>query len=243
MPTLYGPVAVTTPTPATDDGAAVAFSATSMSVYATLTGGSPVSGLYTVSVDGTPGQQVTSISPDPNTGAASWFILPDDGGTLFLEDPVTLRRWPVQPTFLAERIPTDIGYSAPPGGIPQADLDAATEAKLNSIIPTTLIDARGDLIVGTAADTPARLPAAGAENMILMTDPTGSLGVRWASASLFQAAAGANVWWMPIWDGVGAHPTRPVGLPASSFVKWRQPTAPLVGSSYSKPGDEWLATA
>lgn len=52
----------------------------------------------------------------------------------------------------------------------------------------------------------------------------------------------ANVYMQPIWDGVGAHPTRPVGLPLAYFSIWRQPTAPLVGATYSKDGDEWEVT-
>ena len=49
-------------------------------------------------------------------------------------------------------------------------------------IPETLIDAKGDLIVGTAADTAARL-AVGADGQVLTADSTQTAGVKWAAAA------------------------------------------------------------
>ena len=48
-------------------------------------------------------------------------------------------------------------------------------------IPETLIDAKGDVIVGTAADTAARL-GVGADGQVLTADSTQASGVKWAAA-------------------------------------------------------------
>lgn len=63
-----------------------------------------------------------------------------------------------------------------------------------------------------------------------------------AIASLSAAANFANVHMQPIWDGTGAHPLRPDGLPDNYFEIWRQPTAPLAGEGLALDGDEWEVT-
>jgi hypothetical protein len=50
-------------------------------------------------------------------------------------------------------------------------------------IPATIADAKGDLIVGTAADTVDRL-AVGADATILVADSAEATGLKWASAFL-----------------------------------------------------------
>jgi hypothetical protein len=49
-------------------------------------------------------------------------------------------------------------------------------------IQNAIVDAKGDLIAATAADTPARL-AVGTNGQILTADSTASTGLKWASAS------------------------------------------------------------
>ena len=49
-------------------------------------------------------------------------------------------------------------------------------------IPETLIDAKGDLIVGTAADTAARL-GVGSDGQVLTADSAEAGGVKWAAAA------------------------------------------------------------
>lgn len=49
-------------------------------------------------------------------------------------------------------------------------------------IQNTIIDAKGDLIVGTAADTPARLPI-GSNGYVLTADSAETAGVKWAAAA------------------------------------------------------------
>lgn len=49
-------------------------------------------------------------------------------------------------------------------------------------IPATIIDAKGDLIAGTAADTAARL-AVGTNGQVLTADSAEATGLKWASAA------------------------------------------------------------
>jgi hypothetical protein len=50
-------------------------------------------------------------------------------------------------------------------------------------IPATIVDAKGDLIVASAADTAARLAVGGTNGHVLTVDSTETLGVKWAAAA------------------------------------------------------------
>jgi hypothetical protein len=66
-------------------------------------------------------------------------------------------------------------------------------APSGSGIPATLLDAKGDLIVASAADTAARL-AVGTNGQVLTADSGETTGVKWATPSSgSSAAAGARV--------------------------------------------------
>jgi hypothetical protein len=54
----------------------------------------------------------------------------------------------------------------------------------NSLLPIakTIVDAKGDIIAATAADTVARL-AVGANDTVLTADSTAATGLKWAAAS------------------------------------------------------------
>tara|TARA_R100000808_G_C2147983_1_gene156014 strand:- start:8 stop:544 length:537 start_codon:yes stop_codon:yes gene_type:complete len=57
-----------------------------------------------------------------------------------------------------------------------------TVALTTTVIPTSLIDAKGDLIAGTADDTAGRL-AVGTNNYVLTADSGESTGLKWAAAA------------------------------------------------------------
>lgn len=52
----------------------------------------------------------------------------------------------------------------------------------DTAIQPTILDAKGDLIVATAADTPARL-AVGSANQVLTVDSSTATGLKWAASS------------------------------------------------------------
>ncbi len=62
---------------------------------------------------------------------------------------------------------------------PVAISDVYTQTQVNAaFIPDSLIDAKGDIVTATGADTPARL-AVGADNTTLVADSTTSTGLKW----------------------------------------------------------------
>jgi hypothetical protein len=69
------------------------------------------------------------------------------------------------------------------------DTDWAT---LSDDIPKSIIDAKGDLIIGTAADTASRLAVGTANGQVLTVDSTTAEGVKWARKGVDGASAIAN---------------------------------------------------
>jgi hypothetical protein len=109
----------------------------------------------------------------------------------------------------------------------------------DTAIQPTILDAKGDLIVATAADTPARL-AVGSSNQTLLADSAQATGIKWGSSpqSLMTAtgdllyASSANT---PARLGIGSSGqalTVSGGVPA-----WTTLTSGFVGcSAYSDRG-------
>jgi len=69
-----------------------------------------------------------------------------------------------------------------PGPLPSTGATAAALAALEVLaILDTIVDARGDLIVATAADTVTRLPVGATDGWVLKVDSTQATGIRWAA--------------------------------------------------------------
>lgn len=79
---------------------------------------------------------------------------------------------------------------------------AALTAADTGAIPESIIDAKGDLVVGTAADTAARL-AVGTNGQVLTADSSEAGGVKWAAAGGDVSVAGNCRVFAPQTDGYG----------------------------------------
>lgn len=71
------------------------------------------------------------------------------------------------------------------------DADAET-------LPASIVDAKGDLIAGTAADTVDNLPV-GTNGQILTADSTQTTGLKWSPLD----PSTATTWWFPLVDSDG----------------------------------------
>jgi hypothetical protein len=65
-------------------------------------------------------------------------------------------------------------------------LGTSVDTTVATMVPKTIVDAKGDIIAATAADTVARL-AVGANDTVLTADSSAATGLKWATP-----AAGAN---------------------------------------------------
>jgi hypothetical protein len=84
---------------------------------------------------------------------------------------------------------TNFGWSTPDDSANVKDgasairsLGTAVDTTMATMVPKTVVDAKGDLIAATAADTVARL-AVGANNTVLTADSAETTGLKWASVS------------------------------------------------------------
>lgn len=73
--------------------------------------------------------------------------------------------------------PSGVGFNS---AMDTIDTLITARASVASTIQQSLIDAKGDLIVGSAADTATRL-AVGADNFVLTADTAAGPGVKWAA--------------------------------------------------------------
>jgi len=96
------------------------------------------------------------------------------------------------------------------------DLDFSWVAQDDSnAIQNTIVDAKGDLISATAADTPARL-AVGTDGQVLTADSTASTGIKWATPSAGSSFAGCSLYNSGNWT-ISAGTVTSLGFDAESF--------------------------
>jgi len=68
------------------------------------------------------------------------------------------------------------------GALAIRTLGNAIDTTMATMVPKTIIDAKGDIIAGTAADTASRL-AVGANDTVLTADSSTATGLKWAAAA------------------------------------------------------------
>lgn len=109
------------------------------------------------------------------------------------------------------------------------DTDAVST---NPSISSTVVDAKGDLIVGTADNSVARLAVGATNGQVLTVDSTQTFGVKWSSrASTLGrlATSGGTVQvGLPGWSWGGAKQSLTFALPANTlYFTWFYVTNPI----------------
>jgi len=79
------------------------------------------------------------------------------------------------------------------GALAIRTLGDAIDTTMGTMVAKTIVDAKGDLIAATAADTVARL-AVGTNGQTLVADSTTSTGLKWATPASGSTFVGASVY-------------------------------------------------
>jgi hypothetical protein len=78
-------------------------------------------------------------------------------------------------------------------GVDSSAVTSSLDYKVAQKVDKSLVDAKGDLIVASAADTVGRLPVGGTNGHVLTVDSAETLGVKWAAGATGpQGATGAT---------------------------------------------------
>ena len=64
-----------------------------------------------------------------------------------------------------------------------SSIDTTLKAQIDAQIPDTIIDAKGDLIVGTADNTPAKLSSSAVNGDVLQVDTSTASGLKWGAVA------------------------------------------------------------
>lgn len=79
-----------------------------------------------------------------------------------------------------EALQTKVGVN---GSAVTTTLDYKVAQLETNAVSKTIVDAKGDLIVASAADTVVRLPVGATNGHVLTVDSSESAGIKWAAAS------------------------------------------------------------
>lgn len=71
-------------------------------------------------------------------------------------------------------------------------IDSTVFTNASNVIAKTIVDAKGDLLAGTAADTVGRLASSGVNNEVLTVDTSTATGLKWAPAPAMTLIATAT---------------------------------------------------
>lgn len=82
-----------------------------------------------------------------------------------------------------------------------SSIDSTLKTQIDAQIPDSIIDAKGDLIAGTADNTPAKLSYSGSNGDVLQVDTSTATGLKWAPVvagySTFQSFTSTTTWTVP----------------------------------------------
>jgi hypothetical protein len=113
-----------------------------------------------------------------------------------------------------------------------------------AIDPLVILDAKGDLITATAADTPARL-AVGTNAQVLTADSTTATGLKWATASSGLSAATQAEMESASSTAVAVTPARQQYHPsaAKAWVQFNGTSTYTINASYNVSSVSSIGTA